>query len=54
VIAVDVEGNVKGFSVSASVKQFQLEVQSEAKVKADEVLKLNQQKIELMNELARV
>ena len=40
-IAVDSEGNVKGFNVSANIKQFVVQVESEEKVQADEVLELN-------------
>lgn len=46
-IAVDSEGNVRGFTVSANIKAFELQVQSEEKIQADEVLELNQKKIEL-------
>lgn len=53
-IAVDSEGNVKGFTVSANIKQFELQVQSEAKIAADEVLHLNQKKIELINQLTQL
>lgn len=41
VIAIDSDGNVRGFTVSANIKAFQLEVQSEEKIQADEVLELN-------------
>ena len=40
-VAVDGEGNVKGFTVSASIEQFKVEVTSEEQVKAEEVLALN-------------
>ena len=46
-IAVDSEGNVLGFLVSASIKAFEMQILSEEKVQADEVLELNQKKIDL-------
>ncbi len=53
-IAVDGEGSVTGFTVSASIKQFELEVQSEEKVASDEVLALNTKKIELQNQINQI
>ena len=50
-IGVDADGNVRGFTVSDNIKQFQVEVQSEAKLASDEILDLNKKKIELLNEL---
>jgi hypothetical protein len=40
---------VTGYTVSSSVKQLELQVVSEEKVAADEVLALNTKKIELQN-----
>lgn len=53
-IAVDGEGSVTGFTVSTSIKQFEMEVQSEEKVASDEVLALNTKKIELQNQINQI
>jgi hypothetical protein len=48
-IAVDGDGQVTGYTVSENIKKFTMQVESEEKVAADEVLALNTKKIELQN-----
>jgi len=53
-VAVDDQGSVKGYSVSKSVKQLEIEVESEEKITSDEVVELNKKKIELQNKLQEI
>jgi hypothetical protein len=48
---VDSEGNVRGFTVSQSIKQIEQAVSTTEKLQADTILTLNQKKIALQNDL---
>ena len=40
-IAVNSDGAVQGFSVSQSIQAYEMEIMSEEKIQADQVLELN-------------
>ena len=53
-IAVCKNGSIHGFSVSASIRAIQEQVQSEEKIQSNELVEMNKKKIELQNRLNQI
>ena len=53
-IAVCKNGSIQGFTVSASIREFEAQVQSEEKIESNEIVEMNKKKIELMNKLEQI